>query len=131
MRGGPNRIQPLCMEQCMKAVELNGYEGLESLRVVEVPMSQISENECLIEVKATGINFAELELTHGRNTVGKNPPFIMGFEAAGVVHDVGAAVKNLRVGDRVTTIVSSGGYADFATAVAEMAIPIPPGVSFA
>ena len=115
----------------MKAVELNGYEGLESLRVVEVPMSQISENECLIEVKATGINFAELELTHGRYTVGKNPPFIMGFEAAGVVHDVGAAVKNLRVGDRVTTIVSSGGYADFATAAAEMTIPIPPGVSFA
>ena len=115
----------------MKAVELNGYEGLESLKVVEVPTPQISENECLIEVKATGINFAELELTHGRYTVGKKPPFIMGFEAAGVVREVGAAVKNLRAGDRVTTIVSSGGYADFAAAAAEMAIPIPAGVSFA
>ena len=55
----------------------------------------------------------------------------MGFEAAGVVREIGPAVTNLRIGDRVTTIVSSGGYAEYAIAVAEMAIPIPEGVSFA
>src|SRR3954466_8425546 len=106
----------------MKAVELNGYEGSASLRVVDVPRPKIAANECLIEVKATGINFAELELTRGRYRVGKEPPFIMGFEAAGVVREVGETVKNLKVGERVTTIVSSGGYAEYATAPAEMAI---------
>jgi NADPH2:quinone reductase len=115
----------------MKAVELTGYQGIESLRVINAPLPEISKNECLIEVKATGINFAELELTHGRYRIGKEPPFVMGFEAAGVVREVGAAVKNLRVGDRVTSIVSSGGYAEYASAVAEMAIPIPPNVGFA
>jgi NADPH2:quinone reductase len=115
----------------MKAVELNGYEGVSSLRVVDIPQPEIAENECLIEVKATGINFAELELAHGRYQTGKQPPFIMGFEAAGVVREIGAAVTNLRVGDRVTTIVSSGGYAEYASAVAEMTIPIPQGVGFA
>jgi len=115
----------------MKAVELNGYEGLDNLRLVDVPKPKVAAHECLIEVKATGINFAELELTRGRYRVGKEPPFIMGFDAAGVVREVGETVKNLKVGDRVTTIVSSGGYAEYATAPAEMAIPIPEGVGFA
>jgi NADPH:quinone reductase len=77
------------------------------------------------------LNFAELELTKGKYSVGNPPPFIMGFEAAGVVAEVGSGVKNLAVGDRVTTIVSSGGYAEYATADASSAIPIPDGISFA
>jgi NADPH:quinone reductase len=115
----------------MKAVELNGYEGLDSLRVVEVPTPKVAPHECLIEVRATGINFAELELTRGRYRVGKEPPFIMGFEAAGVVREIGKGVGNLKLGDRVTTIVSSGGYAEYATALADMVIPIPEGVAYA
>lgn len=115
----------------MKAVELSGYEGLDDLRVVDVPKPKVAAHECLIEVKATGINFAELELTRGRYRIGKEPPFIMGFEAAGVVREIGETVKNLKIGDRVATIVSSGGYAEYAAAPAEMAIPIPEGVGFA
>jgi NADPH2:quinone reductase len=115
----------------MRAVELNGYDGLDSLRVVEIPTPKVAANECLIEVKATGINFAELELTRGRSGVGKEPPFIMGFEAAGVVRAIGASVGSVKVGDRVTAIASSGGYAQYATAVAAMAIPIPQGISYA
>ena len=54
----------------------------------------------------------------------------MGFEAAGVVVELGARVKNLKVGDRITSLVSTGGYAEFATADATVAIPIPEGISF-
>lgn len=115
----------------MKAIELTGYEGIDSLRVVDVPIPEVGAPECLIEVKATGLNFAELELAYGRYKIPKEPPFIMGFEAAGIVREVGKDVKNVRVGDRVATIVSSGGFAEFATALAELVIPIPDDVSFA
>ena len=40
-------------------------------------------------------------------------------------------MKNVKVGDKVTAIVSSGGYAEYATADAHVAIPIPSGISFA
>jgi NADPH2:quinone reductase len=40
-------------------------------------------------------------------------------------------VQRVRVGDRVTSIVSSGGYAEYATADANAVISIPPGISFA
>jgi NADPH:quinone reductase len=67
----------------------------------------------------------------GRLQIPKTPPFIIGFEAAGVVVEVGSQVQHVQVGDRVTSIVTSGGYAEYAIAEANAAIPIPAGISFA
>ena len=114
----------------MKAIQLTGYKGFESMHLFEVEKPKPAANEVLLEVKAAGVNFAELELTKGRYRIPKEPPFIMGFEAAGVVVELGARVKNLKVGDRITSLVSTGGYAEYATADATIAIPIPEGISF-
>lgn len=115
----------------MKAVQLNGFEGFDSLRIVHVEKPEPGDTEVLISVQAAGINFAELELTHGRYPAVKPLPFVMGFEAAGAVVAIGSKVNSVRVGDRVTAIVTSGGYAEFATAEASFCIPIPNGISFA
>ena len=115
----------------MKAIELNGLEGFDSLRLVTVEKPKPRAGEVLIEVKAAGLNFAEIELTRGRYPAHKPLPFIMGFEAAGIVVELGSRVANLRVGDKITALVSSGGYAEYATADAGAAIPIPLGISFA
>jgi NADPH2:quinone reductase len=114
----------------MKAIQLTGYEGFDSMRVFEVEKPRPAANEVLMKVKASGVNFAELELTKGRYRIPKDPPFIMGFEAAGVVVERGARVTNLKVGDKITSLVSSGGYAEYATADATLAIPTPEGISF-
>jgi NADPH2:quinone reductase len=115
----------------MQAVELAGFGGFESLRVVDVDRPRPTDTQVLIEVKAAGINFAELELTKGKYPSHQEPPFIMGFEAAGVVTAIGSRVKSIKAGDRVATLVASGGYAEYATAEADVCIPIPAGVSFA
>ena len=93
----------------MKAVELNGFEGLESLRVTEVEKPKPGATEVLLEVKAAGINFAEIEMTKGRYPAVRKLPFVMGFEAAGIVVEAGSQAKNVKVGDKITAIVSSGG----------------------
>jgi NADPH2:quinone reductase len=98
---------------------------------VEVEKPKPGAKEILIEVRAAGINYAEIELTNGRYQIPKQLPFIMGFEASGIVAQVGSQVKNHKVGDQVTSVVSSGGYAEYAVADANWAIPIPEGVSFA
>ncbi len=115
----------------MRAVELTGFEGFKSLRMTEVNKPKPSANEVLIEVKATGINFAEIEMTKGNYPAVKKPPLVMGFEAAGIVVDAGPNAKNVKVGDKIAAVVSSGGYAEYATADADRAIPIPDGTSFA
>ena len=115
----------------MKAIELSGLEGFESLRVANVKKPKPDGDQVLIEVKAAGINFAELELTCGKYPALKPLPYVLGFEAAGIIAEVGSQVKRLKVGDAITTIVSSGGYAEYATADANLAIPVPIGISFA
>lgn len=115
----------------MKAIELTGLKGFESLRVVEADKPKPGPNQVLIEVKAAGINFAELELTKGKYPALKPLPYILGFEAAGIVAELGSQVKRISVGDKITAIASSGGFADYATADANSVIPIPHGISFA
>jgi NADPH2:quinone reductase len=86
----------------------------------------------LIQVKAAGINYAEVEQIHGRYpTFGKELPFVMGFEAAGVVAEMGAGVAQFKIGDSVAALVSSGGYAEFAIAPSQVVIPLPSGINFA
>lgn len=115
----------------MKAVQLTGFDGFDSLKVVEVDRPKPQAHELLIKVEAAGINFAELEMTKGKYPARKNLPFVMGFEAAGTVVETGAASNGIKVGDRITAIVSSGGYAEYAVADAAMGIPFPHGMSFA
>jgi NADPH2:quinone reductase len=115
----------------MKAVQLNSFAGLAGLKLVDIDRPNPSRNEVLIQVRAAGINFAELEIIGGRYPAPRPLPLTMGFEASGIVAAIGSGVTNLKVGDRITSIVSSGGYAEYATADASVAIPIPHGVTFA
>jgi NADPH2:quinone reductase len=115
----------------MKEVQLSSFAGLAGLKLVDIDRPNPSRNEVLIQVRAAGINFAELEMIGGRYPAPRPLPLTMGFEASGIVAAIGSGVTNLKVGDRITSIVSSGGYAEYATADASMAIPIPHGVTFA
>ena len=114
----------------MKAIQLDGIEGLHSLKVVELERPRPGKNEVLIEVKAAGVNFAELEMTRGRYPAPRPLPTVLGLEASGVVAELGSGVTGVNIGDRVTSLVLSGGYAEYATADARSVIPIPEAVSF-
>lgn len=115
----------------MKAVQLTGLCGLDSLQVADVDLPVPQHGEVLIKVMAAGINYAELEQTRGAYPFQRPLPGVMGFEAAGEVVELGPGVKNLRIGDRIASLAPSGGYAEYATARADLAILIPENVSFA
>jgi len=46
----------------MKAIQLHGFEGPGSARLVDIDRPKPGANEILIEVKASGINYADLRL---------------------------------------------------------------------
>lgn len=48
-------------------------------------------------------------MARGKYPARKQVPFVMGFEAAGTVVETGAGANGVKVGDRITAIVSSGG----------------------
>lgn len=115
----------------MEAIQLTGFNGVENLQKVNVPLPVPQPDEVLIKVKAAGVNYAEVEQIHGNYlTFGKELPFIMGFEVAGEVIQLGSDVATLSVGDQVTGFSVSGGFAEYSTAKAATLIPIPQGLSY-
>jgi NADPH2:quinone reductase len=115
----------------MKAIQLQRLDGPAGMQVVDIDRPKPRSNEVLIEVKAAGVNYAEVEQVRGNYRLPHPLPIIMGFEAAGIIAECGAHVENLKAGDRVTSVVSTGGYAEYANADASRVIPIPDGISFA
>jgi L-iditol 2-dehydrogenase len=82
----------------MKALLLEKYNHLE---VVDMPVPSIGPEEVLVRVKACGICGSDVHGFDG-STGRRVPPIVMGHEAAGVITEVGAAVKGFQAGDRVT-----------------------------
>ena len=114
----------------MKAIEVAHFGGPETLQLVEKPTPEPGKGQILIEVKAAGINFADLMARQGHYPPVPSAPFVPGFEAAGVVAKVGEGVTHWKAGDRVVSMVSNG-YAEYALADAATAAPVPDTLGFA
>jgi len=74
------------------------YRGESVVTVEEVATPQIGEGELLIRVEACGVCHTDLKKVEYNLLP---PPRIYGHETAGVVAQVGSAVKDYRAGDRV------------------------------
>ncbi len=87
----------------------------ESLTFDEVPDAELLEGEARLELKASGINFADALVVAGQYQVKPDPPFVPGFEVAGVVVETRA--PELPLSARVvSTLNGFGGYATHAIA---------------
>lgn len=79
------------------------YYGPGDLRVEEVPVRKLKDNEVKIQVKYCGICGTDIHIFHGDGgCCDVTPPLVPGHEFSGVVAEVGAGVKTVKVGDRVT-----------------------------
>ncbi|MFA5514723.1 MAG: NAD(P)H-quinone oxidoreductase, partial [Desulfuromonadales bacterium] len=114
----------------MKAVLLDGFGGLEVLKVGEAAKPAPAENQVLIQVKTTSINRPDIVQREGKYPPPPGDSDILGLEVAGVIEELGAGVTGWKVGDRVMSLVGGGGYAEYAVAYANHLIPIPEAMSF-
>ena len=82
----------------MNALLLKEYMQLE---LTAMPEPDIAADEVLIRVRACGICGSDVHGLDG-STGRRIPPLVMGHEAAGEVAALGAGVRGLQLGDRVT-----------------------------
>ncbi len=97
----------------------------QSARLVEEEVSGPGPGEVLVRNTVAGVNASDVNMTAGRYQPGVEPPFDLGFEAAGVVEAVGDGVEGLSVGDAVAHSTQGGGFRDLAVIPAALAVPVP------
>lgn len=142
----------------MKAAVLHEFK--KPLVIEDVARPTLRDGEVLIRVEACGVCHSDLHVADGDwpqfNRITKKP-LILGHEVAGLVVEVGSAVHDLQVGERVgipwvhwtcgecevcregnenlcpkqliTGVSVDGGYAEFVKAPASHAQRIPEGLS--
>lgn len=106
----------------------------ERLVMTEVEMPVPKAGEILIEVKAIGINRADLLQRKGTYPSPKGWPEWPGLEVSGKVAAMGADVEKsgkFNLGDDVCALLGGGGYAEYVCAPAGMVMPMPKNLSYA
>jgi NADPH:quinone reductase len=115
----------------MKAVRCHEFGSPDILRVDAFEAPPLRPEQVRIRVHAAGINFADTLMVAGKYQIKPPFPFIPGLEVGGEVVEVGAAVRQLRPGQRVLAVLRrGGGYADEAVADAAAVVPIPDGIDY-
>lgn len=138
----------------MKALVLTATKELTEK---EVPTPKVGPEEVLVQTAYAGICGTDRELYNGLpGSASAEPPIILGHENSGVVKAIGANVKNVKLGDRVTVdpniycgecyycrtsrpelcdnlsaigVTRDGGFAEYFTAPAKVVYPISKNLS--
>jgi NADPH2:quinone reductase len=114
----------------MRAVTCRAWGPVEQLTVETVDPPVPGARQVVIDVEATGVNYADAIMVAGQYQTRPPFPFSPGLETAGVVARCGAEVVRYRPGDRVMAILAYGGFAEQAVAEEAETFPMPAGMSF-
>lgn len=106
----------------MRAVVLQGVGGPDQLAVQEVPEPVPAQGQDVVDVRACGVNFADVLVRLGRYPQMPELPTVLGSEIAGELD-----------GNRVLGFVrdEGGGYAERVAVDRRWLLPLPAGTTFA
>ena len=106
------------MNDC-RSVFITRHGGPDVLELRTTSISDPIEEEVLVEIKYSGINFADIMSRMGLYTTRLKPPYRLGMEIAGVVSKSGSEKNRSLVGRTVVGFCRSGGYSSHVNVPAE------------
>jgi NADPH2:quinone reductase len=104
----------------MKATKIEEFGGPEVLQYTEVPDPSPKLAEIVVNVKRSGINFADTHASRNDYLAEQTLPLIPGAEISGQTND----------GRRVAALLGSGGYAEKVAVPQSQLIELPPEVDY-
>ena len=114
----------------MKAVLCKELGPPSSLVIEDIELSAPGPKQVLVEIKACSVNYPDTLIIQGLYQFKPELPFSPGGDFAGIVKEVGAEVKHLKVGDEVFGASGHGCFAEEALVASNMVFPKPPTMSF-
>lgn len=120
----------------MKAVRIHAFGGPEVLQVEEVARPVPAADEILVQVYASGVNPVDWVVREGGNDVLRpflQLPMTLGWDAAGVVEEIGSEVTAFQKGDAVygePAFPGNGSYAEYCVAKASQFARKPKSIGF-
>jgi NADPH:quinone reductase-like Zn-dependent oxidoreductase len=121
----------------MRAIAVNEWGGRDKLELVDVDPPPVAPDGVLVRIRAAGVNPVDYKV-RGGYLAGALPyhfPVILGWDAAGVVEEVGPAVTWFKPGDEVYGYcrrhdLQYGTYAEFTTVPEGFLAHKPPELTF-
>ena len=107
--------------------------SIDSIIEFETPIPQPAPDELLVRVRAISVNPVDTKIRKSLGTEILTTPRILGFDAAGVVEEVGTDVKSFSIGDEVFysgDVTRAGSNAEFQTVQAALVAKKPLSFSF-
>ena len=112
----------------MRALTFSRFGGPEVLEIREVPDPAPRPGHAVVRLEAIGLNFADVYRRRGNYHLAGDPPWIAGYEGAGIVDSVPADAP-FQPGDRVAFADSPFANAELVSVPFEKLIPLPDDIS--
>jgi NADPH2:quinone reductase len=116
----------------MNAIITTAAGNADVLKLQQRPAPVLAADDILIEVKAAGLNRADIAQRQGKYPAPAGAPQdILGMEVAGIVAECGAEVTLWKKGDQVCALIAGGGYAELVAVKEGQCLPVPSNFTFA
>jgi NADPH:quinone reductase-like Zn-dependent oxidoreductase len=102
----------------MKSLLIHSFGGPAVLRVEDLPLPSLRDDEMLVKVAAASVNPVDYKIREGRYPAVKADklPYVLGRDISGIVEACGKRVTSWRKGDAIYAMlgIERGGYAECA-----------------
>ncbi len=116
----------------MKAIYLQKYGSTQEAFVVkETKIPTPKEDEVLIKVKYSGLNFADVIARRGMYPDAPKNPALLGYDVSGEISAIGEKVTEFKIGQQVVAMTRFGGYAEYAVTNKNGVAVVPDGYDMA
>src|SRR4051812_19497602 len=109
---------------------INKAGSIKDLKLQIESLEPLQADEVCVQVKAIGLNFADIFAIQGLYSATPKGSFIPGLEFSGEVIAIGSNVCQWKVGDQVMGATKFGGYASHINLNHQYVIPLPSAWSF-
>ncbi len=120
----------------MKAMAIDAFGEVDSIKQIEVAKPQPANDEVLIKIDYAGVNPVDWKICQGaiKDLLPHHFPVVLGWDAAGTIEQLGDAVADYQVGDKVYAYcrkdtVQQGTYAEYIAVDSNAIAKVPDNIT--